>query len=313
MAQQIYKVFIDLCADQPVQPCLIIGGATGGKQDSQLKKKPRLIVATPGRMNDHLTTNKLLLQNVEIVVIDEADRMLDMGFAPQLESIRKTIRGKVQTLMFSASFSSKVEFIAEKFLNSQNSVIIRSKNAETPVTALKQKLIFLQKNQKNDHILDMLNATREGVIVFAGNQESCETVGKYLNEYGYKIDYIHGGLSQGHRNRVVREFREGKIRVLVATDLLARGIDIPHVECVINFDLPYSAEDFLHRIGRTARAGKKGLAITYFTPSDQVSYKKIRPYIQEAQEIKLDPQFKFIERKPRRDSDSSKSKPRSRY
>jgi ATP-dependent RNA helicase RhlE len=293
MAQQIYKVFLELCADLPVSACLAIGGTTGSKQSNQLKKNPRLIIATPGRMNDHLSTNKLLLQNVEIVVIDEADRMLDMGFAPQLKTIHQTLRGRRQTLMFSASFGKNVESIAQLFMSPQV-FMIRSEQAEKPVSSLRQKVLLLNRAMKNDRLLDELNATAGQVIVFAGSQESCTEVGKYLKDYGFETDLIHGGCTQGQRNRVVRQFREGDIRVMVATDLLARGLDVPDVESVINFDLPFQTEDFLHRIGRTARAGRAGKAVTFVTPSDSRMYHKIKPYLLNADEVKLDPKFEFF-------------------
>ncbi|MGZ3745868.1 MAG: helicase-related protein, partial [Pseudobdellovibrionaceae bacterium] len=157
-------------------------------------------------------------------------------------------------------------------------------------------VLFLDRTMKQDRLLDELNATKGGVIVFTGSQESCEKVGAYLKEYGFSTDLIHGGLSQGQRNRVVREFRAGEIRIMVATDLLARGIDVPHVAHVVNFDLPFQPEDFLHRIGRTARAGRAGNAITFVTPSDHRMYNKIKNYLSGAKEIKVDPQFKFIDR-----------------
>ncbi|UXR65453.1 DEAD/DEAH box helicase [Bdellovibrio bacteriovorus] len=295
MAQQIYKVFLELCAEMPVSVCLAIGGSTGSKQANQLKKNPRLIIATPGRMNDHLSTNKLLLQNVEVIVLDEADRMLDMGFAPQLKTIQNTLRGQRQTMMFSASFGSNVESMAKLFMR-HDVTMIRSEKAEAPVSSLKQKVLFLDRTMKNDRLLDELNAARGGVIVFTGNQDSCEAVGNYLQEYGFSADLIHGGLSQGQRNRVVRAFREGELRIVVATDLLARGLDVPHVDHVVNFDLPFQPEDFLHRIGRTARAGRAGQAITFVTPSDTRMYARIKGYLPGAEEIKVDPRFSFIDR-----------------
>lgn len=303
MAQQIYNVFLELCAELPISACLAIGGTTGSKQINQLKKNPRVIIATPGRMNDHLQSNKLLLQGVEIVVIDEADRMLDMGFAPQLKSIQSTLRGARQTLMFSASFGRNVESIAQLFLQSPP-VMIRSGQAEAPVSSLTQKVLFIDRKMKKDRLLDELNAAKGGVIVFTGSQESCEDVGHHLKEYGYSTDLIHGALSQGHRNRVVRNFRDGEIRIMVATDLLARGLDVPHVEHVVNFDLPFQAEDFLHRIGRTARAGRNGNAITFVTPSDTRMYGKIKAYLQDAEEIKVDPYFSFIDRSKKYESTS---------
>ena len=181
-------------------------------------------------------------------------------------------------------------------------------NSEEPVASLKQTVLFIDKFKKNDRLLDELNATKGGVIVFCGNQGSCERMGQYLKEYGYSTDLIHGGLSQGHRNRVVRNFREGKIRIVVTTDLLARGIDVPHVDHVINFDLPFQAEDFLHRIGRTARAGRVGNAITFVTSSDTKMYQKIKPYLQGASEIKVDSDFAFIERPSSNSSDRYKNK-----
>ncbi len=293
MAQQIHKVFMSLYPS--LEPCLVIGGLSSDKQISHLRKKPRIIIATPGRLYDHLISNKLLLQGTEIVVVDEADRMLDMGFAPQLKNVLNTLRGERQTLMFSASFAPQVEEIAKLFMKHKYQVV-RTEKAEAPVSSLKQQVLLMDRSMKWDRLLDDLNATKGGVIVFTGNQESCIKVGKYLEEYGYESDYTHGAQTQGHRNRVIREFREGKIRIVVATDMWARGLDISHVEHVINFELPFQAEDFLHRIGRTARAGRSGVAITYITPSDQKMYQKIKPYLGDAVEVKLDPRFEFIAR-----------------
>ena len=305
MAQQTYKVFLALCADLPISNCLVIGGQPGAKQGNQLKKNPRLIIATPGRLNDHLLTNKLLLQNVEIIVIDEADRMLDMGFTPQLKNIKNTLRGERQTMMFSASFGKPVEAIAELFMRT-DVVMIRAALAEEPVQSLRQKVLLIDRDQKQDRLLDELNAAKGSVIVFTGSQESCEQTGKYLKAYGFETDFVHGGQTQGQRNRVVREFRLGEIRVMVATDMLARGLDIAHVEHVINFDLPFQAEDFLHRIGRTARAGRGGSAVTFISPSDRRMYEKIKIYLQGAKEEKVDPNFNFAERREKKDFDHAK-------
>lgn len=295
MAQQIHDVFLALCAELPISVCLAIGGQTGSKQSSQLKKNPRVIVATPGRMNDHLVTNKLLLQNVSVVVIDEADRMLDMGFSPQLKSINATLRGPRQALMFSASFNDGVQSIAQTFMQSE-CVMLRTSQAEAPVSSLRQKVIFLDRSMKNDQLIAELQSVKGSVIVFTGSQESCEFVTRYVGDNGFNAELIHGNLTQGHRNRVMKEFRSGEAQVLVATDLLARGLDIPNLDYVINFDLPYKSEDFLHRIGRTARAGRSGTAITFIVPSDTRSFEKIEPYLKGAKEVQLDPQFRFVEK-----------------
>lgn len=296
MAQQISKVFSDMSLVSGIEPCLVIGGIPNDKQVSALRKHPKLIVATPGRMNDQLLTNKLLLKGTEIVALDEADRMLDMGFAPQLESIRKTLRGHRQTMMFSASFNADVEKMAEGFFL-QEPFMIRSEGAETPVEQLKQRVLFMGKHQKNEQLILEIKNTKKAVIVFAADQKRCEAIGQYLIDNGFPCDFVHGDMTQGHRNRVVREFREGKTRVLVATDLLARGLDVEQVGMVINIDLPFQAEDFLHRIGRTARAGRTGSAVTFVTPLDGERFKAIESYLTGAEIIKLEPQFAFTEKR----------------
>ncbi|CAN5592206.1 DEAD/DEAH box helicase [soil metagenome] len=283
MAQQIFNV-IEQLTDNAVSMAIAIGGVPSAKQTTKLNRQPKILIATPGRLNDHLMKNKLLLQNVEIVVIDEADRMLDMGFAPQLKSIQATMRGPRQTLMFSASFDTSVESIAKVFMR-EEVYMIRTEDSEAPVQTLKQQILYLGKEQKHDRLLDEINKTRGGVIVFCGSRDSCEDVSAYLKEYGVAVDMIHGELTQGHRNRVIREFREKELRVVVATDLLARGIDVEGVDHVINFELPLQAEDFLHRIGRTARAGRAGTAITFVTESDTRTFSKIQKYLDGVEEI----------------------------
>ena len=286
MAMQIFGVFESLCAKAPIKACLVIGGVPDNKQNSQLKKKPQLIVATPGRMNDLLRDNKLLLQGVATIVIDEADRMLDLGFAPQLKDIQKTLRGVWQTMLFSATFGRDVETIAEIFMR-EDVVMVRAGDVNAPTSSLEQTVFFLPDGKKNDLMIEELKTTPGGAIVFADSQESAELVSQHLKQNGQSVDLIHGDLSQGHRSRVVRDFRGGKFRVLVTTDLLARGLDVAGVEQVINFDLPYKPEDFLHRIGRTARAGRPGKAITFITPGDRVKYEKIKPYLKGAREVTL--------------------------
>lgn len=298
MAQQIQKVFIELTTGHPITMSIVIGGIPSAKQVNGLNRKPRLIIGTPGRLNDHILKDKQLLQGVEHIVIDEADRMLDSGFTPQLKSIQNTLRGLKQTLMFSASLTNEVEAIAKLFMNPTSTTMIRSAQAEKPVSTLTQTVLFIDKAAKNDRLLDELNKTQGSIIVFCQNQGGCERTGQHLKEYGYEMDLIHAGHSQGHRNRAIKAFRDGEIRVLVTTDLLARGLDVPNVETVINFEMPSQADDFLHRIGRTARAGRAGHAITFVSPSDKNVYGKIKKYILGAEEIKVTPDFEFMEPRP---------------
>lgn len=294
MAQQIHKVVEFLCLEYPdsanMTLTLGIAGIPTLKQLEELKLNPRIIVATPGRMNEQLLKNKLLLKNVEIIVIDEADRMIDMGFSPQLKSIEKTLRGDRQTLMFSASFDPEIEIMASVFMK-KKPVMIRTRLAEKPVESLKQTVFFVHHNDKDILLLHELSKIKTGVIIFTDCQENCEALADDMLEYGFNVEMIHGGLNAGHRNRVVREFTNKKVQILVATDLLARGIDIPHVDHVINYELPYASEDFLHRIGRTARAGRSGQATTFVTGTDNITYDLIKTYLDGAEEIKADAKY----------------------
>ncbi len=286
MAEQIYHVVAQLTLDISITTSLVIGGLPNAKQISQLKKNPRIIVATPGRLNDHLVQNKLLLQNVEVIVLDEADRMIDLGFSSQLKSIQKTLRGQWQTLLFSATFDTSIETIAQWYMK-ENAVLVRTEKSEKAVSSLQQKIVFLQRQDKDGQLLQEIDRAKNGILIFAGSQQSCQRLGHFLYDKGYGGEIIHGDLTQGHRGRVLREFRQQKIQVLVATDLLARGLDIPHVDCVINYDLPFQTEDFLHRIGRTARAGRPGLAVTFITDGDVEMYASIESYVKGAEVIKL--------------------------
>jgi ATP-dependent RNA helicase RhlE len=293
-ADQVYRVFSELCKELPLTLAFAGPGVPVANQASQLKKNPRIIVATPGRISEHLQNNKLLLKNLEILVIDEADRMLELGFEPQLKFIQSTLRGSRQTMMYAASFGPKAEPVAKLFL-SPEAVLIKSRAAETPVSSLEQKVFFLTQAQKNNRLIDELKHMKEGVIIFADSQENCVSIGRFLEHRGLSSDFVHGEMNPGHRNRVLREFREKKIQIMVTTDLLARGLDVPHVQHIINYDLPYKYEDFLHRIGRTARAGRKGSAITFVTPSDGRTYRKIKGYLLGAKEEQLSSNFKFTD------------------
>ena len=298
MAMQTASVFEQLRPAPALKSVLVIGGVPDNKQRSQTNKMPRLLIATPGRLNDLLRNNKLLLQGVDTVVIDEADRMLDLGFAPQLKDIKATMRGTCQTLLFSASFSRDVESVAKIFMR-EEITMIRSAALNAPVATLKQKVMLLTQGMKKDQVLvDLKKHTEGSVLIFMGSQEGSEHLGEYLREQGIEsVEFVHGALSQGNRSRVMRDFREGKARVLVTSDLLARGLDVPSVALVINYDLPYQAEDFLHRIGRTARAGRSGLALTYITPEDRAAYNILLPYMPGAEEIVVDSKVKFGKRR----------------
>ena len=282
-ADQVFRTVTEISTGLSISTCLVVAGMPDKVQTSQLKKNPRLIVATPGRLLDHLSGNKLLLQKLSILVIDEADRMLNEGFGSQLKKIKSTLRGEFQTMMFSANFHKSAETFSEGFVR-PDCYLIRTQGAEKPVTNLKQIVIFTDYSLKKDKLLKVLVKTKGSCIVFVNDQPNCESVHHHLSENGLSVDVIHGAFKHGHRERVMRDFRSGKFQILITTDLLARGLDIPNIEMVVNFDLPNETEDFLHRIGRTARAGKSGTAVTLVTRSEERLFNKFKPYVENAEE-----------------------------
>lgn len=294
-AEQVYRVFLKISEDNSLSVTLAATGEPMATQSKELNKNPRIIVATPGRLQDHLKTNKLLLKGLRYLVIDEADRMLDLGFQEQLNFIHSTLRGERQTSMFAASFGAWAETVAKPFMKA-DVVQIRAAAAGKPVPTLTQKVYFLKSAQKQNRLLDELKSLRGGTIVFADSQESCVALGRFLDHRGFPSEFVHGKMNPGHRGRVLREFREGKIKIMVTTDLFARGLDVESVQAVISYELPYRGEEFLHRIGRTARAGREGLAITFVTPQDGRTYRRLKQFLAGATESHLTENFEFEDR-----------------
>lgn len=291
-AEQVHRTFADIVTDPKMSLCLVATGSPTNEQEKALRKNPRIIIASPGRLVDHLQGNKLLLQKLAVLVIDEADRMLDMGFEPQFKFIQSTLRGERQTLMFAATFGAWAKPVAKLFMK-PDAILVRTAGAEAAVETLQQSVFFLNQGQKNNRLLDELKKMKGNAIIFADSKENCVAIGRFLDHHKFASEFMHGDMNPGHRNRVLREFREEKVTILVTTDLLARGLDVAHVKYVVNFDLPYKPEDFLHRIGRTARAGRDGFAITFVTPGDDRTYRKIKAYLAGAKETKLNTDFKF--------------------
>ena len=291
-AEQVYRVMMAVTAKKPLSNSLVIAGIPDATQTSQLKKNPRWIVATPGRLVEHLKNNKLLLQGLSVLVLDEADRMLDMGFESQLKFIHSTLRGDRQSLLFAASFGNWAKTIAQLMLK-PDAVLIRTLSAEKPVETLHQTVYYISHAQKERRLIDEIKKIKGSVMIFTDDQEGCAKMGRLLEHHKFSSDFMHGDMNPGHRGRVLREFREGKFQILITTDLLARGLDVEHVEYVISYDLPYKAEDYLHRIGRTARAGREGFALTFVTPDDERTFRKMKPYLEGADEERIMTNFKF--------------------
>ncbi|MBN9542306.1 MAG: DEAD/DEAH box helicase [Alphaproteobacteria bacterium] len=257
-----------------IKTALLIGGEPIGKQFGQLKSRPRLIVGTPGRINDHIDRGSLILNNTNFLVLDETDRMLDMGFVPQIDRIVSFLPAERQTLLFSATLPKNIVEMSKKYL--KNPVRVSVGEDSLPAANLSQEIIYLSEDAKYDEFINQLNNRDGSVIVFVKTKVNADKMAKRLRTEGYTAEAIHGDLHHGKRERVVNAFRSTKFRILVATDIAARGLDISHVKHVVNYDLPQCPEDFIHRIGRTARAGADGEAVCFVTPEDRSKWFAIK-------------------------------------
>ena len=252
---------------------LLIGGESMQKQLKKLKKRARIIVGTPGRINDHLKRQSLNLSKVSYLVLDETDRMLDMGFTPQIELILKFVPKKHQTLLFSATLPNNILRISEKYLNNPERIAVGS--LSSPIEKIKQETFQVTQDKKYHELINQLVERNGSILVFVKTKHGADKIVKRLKYDGHSADAIHGNLRQSKRDRVINGFRNGKSRILVATDVAARGLDIPLIQHVINYDLPQVPEDYIHRIGRTGRAGKEGSALTFLTSSDRSMWNSI--------------------------------------
>lgn len=257
----------------PIKTALLIGGDSMPKQVAQLRARPRIIVGTPGRINDHLERGGLMLHDASFLVLDETDRMLDMGFEVQLERIFKYLPKVRQTLMFSATLPPNIVKLSSKYLVDPVRISVGSTVA--PAAKITQETIHISEDEKYPELLKQLEARTGSVIVFAKTKYGTEKLAKRLRKDNHSADAIHGDLRQNQRERAIQSFRDKKHRILVATDIAARGLDIPHIEHVINYDLPQCPEDYIHRIGRTGRAGAEGSAINLLTPADGEKWRAI--------------------------------------
>jgi ATP-dependent RNA helicase DeaD len=274
LAQQIEVTWKELTRHMPQfgSACLI-GGMPMQKQIRVLLRRPRMIIATPGRLTDHLQRGSLKLSQTSVLVLDEADRMLDMGFEPQLSRILTYLPRERQTLLFSATWQSALDRLASKYLRNPERISIGAVSRAAPTVKQSAKNVVGPK--KNETLLDELNQRQGSVLIFARTKSRTDRVAKYLNSYGLEVSRLHGGRSQGQRNAALNAFRTGVSRILVATDIAARGIDVAEIAHVINYDLPQLAEDYIHRIGRTGRAGHSGNALSLITPEERDQWKAI--------------------------------------
>ncbi len=274
LAQQVLEAANKMLGkDSGINSALLIGGDSMVKQLQQLKRNPRIIVGTPGRINDHLLRHSLKLTNTDFLVLDETDRMLDMGFGIQLEQIAKFLSNDRQTLMFSATMPKNIMNLSRKYL--RNPVRISVGDSNAIATNIKQELIKTSEAEKYGALMNQLQTRTGSVLIFVKTKFGADRLAQKLVKENQSADAIHGDLRQCKREKVILNFRNQKNRILVATDIAARGLDIPHIENVINYDLPQCPEDYIHRIGRTARAGAEGTAINLLTPKDGPKWKEI--------------------------------------
>lgn len=252
----------------------IYGGQDINRQMRSLKKFPHIIVGTPGRIQDHINRRTIRLNNVNTVVLDEADEMLNMGFIEDIEAILKEVPENKQTLLFSATMPDPIRRIAETFMTNPQIVKVQAKEVTMP--NIEQHFIEVQEKKKFDVLTRLLDIqTPELAIIFGRTKRRVDELSEALNSRGYAAEGIHGDLSQAKREQVLRKFKSGSIDVLVATDVAARGLDISGVTHVYNFDIPQDPESYVHRIGRTGRAGKSGIAMLFITPREFNQLKNI--------------------------------------
>ncbi|MDD8059830.1 MULTISPECIES: DEAD/DEAH box helicase [Shewanella] len=246
----------------------IYGGVKMDTQSQKLKRGADVIVATPGRLLEHIVACNLSLSNVDFLVLDEADRMLDMGFSADIKKILQAVNKKRQNMLFSATFSNEVKKLANDMLDKPKVIAVDKQN--TTAATISQVIYPVEQRRKRELLSELIGTKNwQQVLVFTATRDAADKLVAELNLDGIPSGVVHGEKAQGSRRRALREFVEGKVRVLVATEVAARGLDIPSLEYVVNYDLPFLAEDYVHRIGRTGRAGKTGVAISFVSREEE--------------------------------------------
>ncbi|MBU1018323.1 DEAD/DEAH box helicase [Patescibacteria group bacterium] len=278
LALQVEEVMHKVAGSFGIRTAIIIGGASMSHQLRDLRKNPHVIIGTPGRIIQHIEEKTIPLSDVSVLVLDEADRMLDMGFAPQIKKILHVIPKDRQTMLFSATMPSEIVKIATEHMKTPTHVEVARQG--TTAELVDQEIYIVTRNQKR-HLLETLLKQYEGtVLVFSRTKYGAKKICRDVNRMGHKAAEIHSNRSLGQRKEALEGFKRGKYRVLIATDIAARGIDVNDIALVLNYDVPEYAEDYVHRIGRTARAGKAGRAITFIMPSQSDKLRKIEHLIE---------------------------------
>ena len=271
LAAQVVESFSKYGAKHKLNVALLIGGVSFDDQDTKLMRGADVLIATPGRLLDHFERGRLLMSGVELLVIDEADRMLDMGFIPDIERICKLVPFTRQTLFFTATMPPEIQRITEQFLH--NPVKVEVARPASTATTISQHLTRASRDpaEKRETLRHLIRTADnfKNAIIFCNRKRDVALLHKSLQKHGFSVAPLHGDMDQSARTAALDQFRKGEVSLLVASDVAARGLDIPDVSHVFNFDVPYHPDDYVHRIGRTGRAGRNGTAISIVTPLDE--------------------------------------------
>jgi len=273
LAMQVEKAFITIRSNSSQSVALVVGGLAEHSQLEAIRRGAKLIVATPGRLEDYIKRRLVKLEGIKMLVLDEVDRMLDMGFQPAIARIAATIPATRQTLCYSATLEGAVKEVARKYLN--NPVRIEIGSVLKPAENVELRTFEVEADKKQELLEHLLGAEQGSFLVFVRTKHGADRVARRLTRSGHSATQIHGDRTQAQRNQALRSFSEGRHRILVATDVAARGIDVANVAHVINFYMPKMAEDFVHRVGRTGRASAKGIASTFAGPAERGDLRKI--------------------------------------
>ena len=311
LADQTAEALSNYAADTPIRIGVVYGGVDIKPQAEALRRGVEILIATPGRLLDHLEQRNTNLNQCGIVILDEADRMLDMGFLPDISRILNALPKKRQNLMFSATFSSEIKRLAGNFLT--DPVVIEVARQNATAATIKQEVFSVNELQKTDALVELLKTRGEDsdgkplqTIVFVNAKLTARRLARELEKCGFNADAIHGDKTQEERLKLLKDFKDGTLNIMVATDVAARGLDIAELPLVINYDVPFVPEDYVHRIGRTGRAGSSGLALMLVTDKDRKSFDAIRKLTKvNLVPQELDPEPRKRSRFPRKFSSST--------
>jgi ATP-dependent RNA helicase RhlE len=277
LASQVNSSLTDVGKRFGLRTAVLIGGEPKHIQLRALKKKPHIIVATPGRLIDHIQGRSVSLQGIKILVLDEADLMFDIGFAPQIAEILKSVPKERQTMLFSATMPPAILSLVARHMKLPVSIEVAPSG--TPAEKVNQEMVVIRRENRTAQLQKVLSSHRGSVLIFCRTKHGAKKLTAKIRQMGHTAAEIHSNRSLNQRTKALKDFKNGRVRILAATDIAARGIDVKGIELVLNFDLPENAEDYVHRIGRTGRAGSAGQAISFVSPTQMRDVKKIEQLI----------------------------------